>query len=233
MRIMNSRPSPGMALAFVALLVALSGTAVALPGRNTVDSGDIKNRTIRGRDVRGNTLTGLDISERKLGKVPSAGKADTAGSADSATTAGSAGTAALAATALNAGTVGGQGVRKFFKEIATDDNEDIVTFGGVRLSASCAGGSTPALIAAEEPATSNRIMINGNNGNDAASDHYGIAGDFSAVDLTPGGGGATEGNGTATVVSAGGRVTTIEFGYSRVEFNIPDGCVFWGLVITG
>jgi len=34
-----------MAVAFLALLAALCGTAVALPGRNTVDSGDI--RTVR------------------------------------------------------------------------------------------------------------------------------------------------------------------------------------------
>ncbi len=39
------RPSPAMAVAFVALLAALSGTAIALPGTNTVDSGDIKNNT--------------------------------------------------------------------------------------------------------------------------------------------------------------------------------------------
>jgi hypothetical protein len=38
-----SRPSPTMALAFIALPAALSGTAIALPGTDTVDSGDIKN----------------------------------------------------------------------------------------------------------------------------------------------------------------------------------------------
>ena len=35
-------PSPAMAVAFGALLAALSGTAVALPGTGTVDSGDIR-----------------------------------------------------------------------------------------------------------------------------------------------------------------------------------------------
>ena len=92
------RPSPAMAVAFVALLAALSGTAVALPDKNTVDSGDIKNgvvksediknggvgskdiknggvttddlknNDVRSGDVRDNTLTGTDINESSLGR---------------------------------------------------------------------------------------------------------------------------------------------------------------------
>src|SRR5215217_7309068 len=94
----NRRPTPAMAVAFVALLAALSGTAVALPGKNSVDSGDIKNKTIRGKDLRGNavtsgkvknnnltgtdmrddSLTGADINESTLGQVPSANSATSA-----------------------------------------------------------------------------------------------------------------------------------------------------------
>ncbi|HEV7847662.1 MAG TPA: hypothetical protein VGO83_15510 [Thermoleophilaceae bacterium] len=101
------RPTPSMAVAFVALLAALSGTAVALPGTGTVDSGDlkdgavktvdirksavtgakVKNNSLNGKDVRGitgrdikdNSLTGDEISEGTLDKVPSAGDADTLG----------------------------------------------------------------------------------------------------------------------------------------------------------
>jgi hypothetical protein len=111
-----NRPSPAMAVAFVALLAALSGTAVALPGTSSVDSGDVKNNTIRSKDVRNNnlrgkdvrngslggadvkndSLTGLDINESTLGQVPSAA---TAGSA------GSAGTAGTATRANSAGSV--------------------------------------------------------------------------------------------------------------------------------
>jgi hypothetical protein len=98
------RPSPAMAVAFVALLAALSGTAVALPGKNSVDSADIKNKQVKGKDLASNavtsakiknnsitgadvlddSLTGADIGEGSLGKVPSAAAADTAGSAGSA-----------------------------------------------------------------------------------------------------------------------------------------------------
>ena len=94
-------PSPSMGVAFIALLAALGGTAVALPGSSTVTSGDIKNSqvktqdirnsTIRGRDVRANTLTGSDVNEGSLGKVDSATKADTATSATTATNATTAG----------------------------------------------------------------------------------------------------------------------------------------------
>jgi hypothetical protein len=120
-----------MAVAFVALLAALSGTAVALPGTNTVDSGDIKNGQVKNKDIRRNavtgakvknsslggadikndSLTGLDINESTLGTVPSATAATTANTATTATTANSANTATTANsanTAGNANTVGGR-----------------------------------------------------------------------------------------------------------------------------
>jgi hypothetical protein len=104
------RPSPAMAVAFVALLAALSGTAVALPGKNSVDSADIKNKQVKGKDLASNavtsakiknnsitgadvlddSLTGADINESSLGKVPSATNADSATTATSATSATSA-----------------------------------------------------------------------------------------------------------------------------------------------
>jgi hypothetical protein len=40
-----------MAVAFVALLAALSGSATALQGKNTVDSGDIKNGQVKNKDL--------------------------------------------------------------------------------------------------------------------------------------------------------------------------------------
>jgi hypothetical protein len=104
------RPRPAMVVAFVALLAALSGTAIALPGRNTVDSGDlrrgavkaadlarnavtgaktrnssisgpdIRNGGVGGADVANDALTGTDINESSLGAVPNATNAGRAGS---------------------------------------------------------------------------------------------------------------------------------------------------------
>ena len=107
----SRRPTPAMAVAFVALLAALSGTAVALPGTNSVDSGDLKNNAVKTKDIKNNdvrskdvrnssltggdvkndALTGSDVNEGTLGQVPSANTANSANSAANATRAGSAG----------------------------------------------------------------------------------------------------------------------------------------------
>lgn len=83
------------------------GAAIALPGKNTVDSGDVKNNTLTSADVKNNSLksadlkdgkavtgadvvddslTGADISEGSLAEVPSAATANKADTADDADT---------------------------------------------------------------------------------------------------------------------------------------------------
>jgi hypothetical protein len=124
------RPSPAMAVAFIALLAALSGTAVALPGKNTVDSGDIRkgavkrgdiggnavnggkvaNNSIGGADVRNDGLTGDDVNESSLGAVPNATNANSANTANSAN---SANTANTATNAGNADQLDGQDSTEF------------------------------------------------------------------------------------------------------------------------
>jgi hypothetical protein len=51
------RPSAAMSVALIALIAALSGTAVALPGSNTVDSGDIKNGQVKRVDIATGAVT--------------------------------------------------------------------------------------------------------------------------------------------------------------------------------
>ncbi len=46
------KPSPALLVAVIALVAALSGSAIALPGKNTVDSGDIENGSIKSADLR-------------------------------------------------------------------------------------------------------------------------------------------------------------------------------------
>jgi hypothetical protein len=91
MRSIRSKASPGTVLGVIAILIALSGTSVALPGNNSVDSGDIKknavrtsdvkNQNLRGADVAADTLTGDDINEGLLGTVPTADSARPNGAA--------------------------------------------------------------------------------------------------------------------------------------------------------
>ena len=45
-----ARPSPALVVAMVALVAAVSGTALALPGKNSVKSNDIADGAVKGRD---------------------------------------------------------------------------------------------------------------------------------------------------------------------------------------
>ena len=143
-RTFRSKPSASMVVAFMALLLALGGTAVALPGNNTVTSGDIKrgavgtsdiknnsvrtqdirNSTVRGKDVRNNTLTGADIRESTLGTVPRANFANSAGSANTANSANT------ATTATRAGSVDGQDFQKLLYAGDCDVGEVTLFSGG-------------------------------------------------------------------------------------------------------
>jgi hypothetical protein len=100
------KPSPAMVVAFFALCVALAGTAQALPGHNRVKRDDIARNAVRTSDIATNAirtrhiksaqvtrskiakrsidsalvatdaLTGDDILESSLSKVPDADKID-------------------------------------------------------------------------------------------------------------------------------------------------------------
>ena len=96
------RPSASMIVACLALVMALTGSAVAA---SMIGSAGIKDGSIKGKDVAKNTLKSGQISEGSLSKVPKAAQANNAKTADSAATAGSADTATQADDAT---TVGGQ-----------------------------------------------------------------------------------------------------------------------------
>jgi hypothetical protein len=50
----------------IAIFIALSGTAAALPGKNTVNSGDIKKRAVRKSDIRANAVNGSKVINNSL-----------------------------------------------------------------------------------------------------------------------------------------------------------------------
>jgi hypothetical protein len=135
------RPSPAMVVAFIALCVALAGSASALPGRNKVKKGDIarsavtsrtiakgavRTRAIRSRNVTrsrialkaidssrvgSDALTGANILESSLGTVPSA---------------------------TAASNVNGLSLEKFFyREAHLPSMTRVLNFGGLVLDAAC------------------------------------------------------------------------------------------------
>jgi hypothetical protein len=80
-RLYVGKPSPAMVVAFVALLVALSGTAVAQFGPFKGDTIIVKH-SLSGNRLKGHTIGGAQVNLSALGKVPSASNADHASNAD-------------------------------------------------------------------------------------------------------------------------------------------------------
>ena len=65
--ILKQRPSAAMVVSLVALFIALSaGAAADLPGIGVVNSGDIKNNTIRSNDIRNDTVGSKDVQNSSL-----------------------------------------------------------------------------------------------------------------------------------------------------------------------
>jgi hypothetical protein len=82
-----------MVVATVALFVALGGTGYAAL---TISGSVLRNGSVTGAKLRPNTLTGRQVNESRLARVPRAARADTAGTATTAATATNASTAANA-----------------------------------------------------------------------------------------------------------------------------------------
>jgi hypothetical protein len=72
----DHKPSASMVVAIAALVVAITGTAVAA----SLVNGDslIKKNSLSGNRLRNHSVTGKQINPSKLGKVPSATNADSA-----------------------------------------------------------------------------------------------------------------------------------------------------------
>ncbi|MDX6682814.1 MAG: hypothetical protein QOG94_2853, partial [Solirubrobacteraceae bacterium] len=97
-RMLTKRPSPSMIVALLSLFVSLGGVGYAaatigssqikdntVRGKdvknNDLRSADIRDATIEGKDVKANTLTGAKIQESTLGIVQAAVTATNAGNA--------------------------------------------------------------------------------------------------------------------------------------------------------
>jgi hypothetical protein len=92
MQASSRRPSPALIISIIALIAALSGTAYAALGKNSVGSrqlksksvttGKIANNAVTSAKVAKETLTGDDIKISQLPSVPNANEAAHARNAD-------------------------------------------------------------------------------------------------------------------------------------------------------
>jgi hypothetical protein len=112
----RSRVTSAHLIAGVALVFAVGGgSAVALKGTNSVDSGDIRNGAVRSPDVGANALRGVDIREQSL-------DCDAIPAADCATDATN---PAVRGAAANDG----------------EGDVDLISAGGFRFYLDCAGNT--------------------------------------------------------------------------------------------
>lgn len=150
-------PSPALVIAVIALFAALGGTGVA--ATKYLSPKSVKKNSIPGDRLKSNTVTGKQVKESTLGKVPSAASADsattatnatnatTATNATNATNATTAATATSAGTAQNAEKVGGVTVKHFSLRVASDAAAaTVLQLAGVTVSLACPGGN-PVLTA--------------------------------------------------------------------------------------
>jgi len=64
------KPSPALVISVLALVVAATGVAGALPGRNRVTSDDIKNGNVISADIKNNGVLGKDVEDLRFERLP-------------------------------------------------------------------------------------------------------------------------------------------------------------------
>jgi hypothetical protein len=59
----SRRPSASLVISFLALAIAISGTAAALPGKNKVEGNDIKKNAVTSKKIKKNAVTSKKIKD--------------------------------------------------------------------------------------------------------------------------------------------------------------------------
>ena len=233
-RILRHRPSPAMVVAFIALCVALAGTASALPGRNRVKKGDIARSAVTSRTIAKNAIRSRHIKSRNVTRSKIALKAIDSSlvGTDALTGANilesSLGTVPKATSADSASKVNGLTVQKFFFRAAPiTSSTNVLNLGGLALNAACNAG--PALSVSATTTVSGAIIHAGgtwNGGVAAEQDFYNEDDDFNVGDsfnpLDDAGGTTTNSSnlqGSLTYVKQDGGIVTATFLAEQVGGN--------------
>jgi hypothetical protein len=243
-RILRRRPSPSMVVAFVALCVALAGTATALPGRARVKKDDIaraavrsthvKSRAIQSKHIKSRAVTRSKIARRavgssEVGQDALKGENIVESSLGTVPTASNASNATNATNAGNAGRVNGRTVQKFaFAPGPGTAATTVLAVNGLTVNVACNAG--PNLSVRATTSVSGAIIHSGGTwGGDAAfynaDNAFNIGSSFDPVDE-----GATNSDavqGTLTYLRADGEVVTATF----LGDETPTGCLFAGTAV--
>lgn len=76
--------APGLVLGVIAIVIALTGSSIALPGKNSVDQGDLKKNSVGASEVEGFNTTAVSTQvpsgqNRELTAICSGGQAISGG----------------------------------------------------------------------------------------------------------------------------------------------------------
>ena len=135
------RPSPAMVVAIVALVAALTGTAFAALGKNSVGSKQLKKNAVTTAKIKNSAITGAKLQNSAVGTSKLSDDAVTTAklAANSVTgakiQASTLGTVPSATNATNAQNLAGQ--QSFFVRLNGGQTQTIVSNGSVSLVATC------------------------------------------------------------------------------------------------
>jgi hypothetical protein len=219
-----------MVVAFIALCVALAGTATALPGRARVKKDDIaraavrsihiKSRAIQSKHIKSRAVTRSKIAKRAVGSSE-VGQDSLSGNNIVES---SLATVPNASNATNAAKVNGRSVEKFAFAAGTGTPAtNVLTLNGLTVIAACATG--PALSVSATTSVSGAFIHSGGTqggGTPAfylADDAFNIGDSFNVLG-TP----TDAKQGTFTYALADGVVVTATF----LAEETATGCVFAG-----
>jgi hypothetical protein len=200
-----------LATSSLALAVALGGVGYAAV---KIETKDIKNNAVTSPKVKKDTLTGKDVKESSLAKVPSAGKADSAGQVD------------------------GMSAAKIAYQSASATPTVVFNGGGLVITASCDSATHDLTVTGRTTKTDSSLYITYTDTDDdvVLADDLESGGFTTAVnaDMLAGASVAQEDAGITTFVYAapdGTRAT----GTMGVDgfFKAPGDCALMGTVLFG
>ena len=228
-RIMRRRPSPAMVVAFVALGVALAGTANALPGKSRVKKDDIARAAVRAQHIYSNAVRTKHIKARNVTRSKIARRAINSDLVGVDALTGENIVESSLGTVPNASKANGRAVVKiaFVAPPGTGATE-VLNLNGLRLVASCAAGNPPPLSVTATTAVSGSVIHSGGNYSNVGVFHSGDE-TFDVGEVRDILGNAGDDlNGDLSYVRPDGEVVTATY---LAERRVGGGCFFGGTAI--
>jgi hypothetical protein len=230
-RILRQRPSPAMVVAFVALCVALAGTASALPGKNRVKKDDIARAAVRAQHIYSNAVRTKHIRARNVTRSKIARRAINSDLVGQDALTGENVVESSLGTVPNASKVNNRSVERFGWIVPPGTGPtDVLNLNGLKITASCPAGTPPPLSVTATTSVSGSVIHSGGAYSNTAAYHRGDeAFDVGDVfDMLANAQSASDDlAGTLTYVRPDGEVVTVTY---LAERRLS-ACVFAGSAI--